>query len=317
MGHGNCVGLFKENSAPLLIDCGTQNSSKIKNFNNLIMRELNIVGKRDLIITHFHFDHHDLLNTFQPNFFDNIYFPRLPKQSSTVKAILDFLVFAIVIRYKDYHLIPTIRTRGKSIHPLVKGEQFNALNKNWDVLWPDYNIIDRENSRKIQKIFEVINKLKDNLNDEQIHEFDEWYNTLSLTFSDNERSEIPPFDAERYKPMNPEVRHSLESIEVLFNDLANRASLVFRDTSIRFLFTGDIDDTILDNHLAFGINYPYFLVEAPHHGGYYGNAFDNVSTQVLVISRKKRDKLRCEYFTDLHWDVLVDTARNGNCVIWC
>jgi len=316
MGHGNCIGLFEENSVPLLIDCGTKNSRKITNFNNLISHELKRAEKRDLIITHFHFDHHSLLRTFQPYFFDNIYLPRLPKNSSTAKAIFEFVAFAIVVHYQDYHLIPMISTRGKYIRPKVKGEQFNALNRDWDVLWPDYNIIDGENSRKIKKIFEVTNELKNKLNGEQAREFEKWYNVLSTAFSDIERSEIPPIDTARDRIMSADVQKSLESVEDIFIDLANRASLVVRDTPIRFLFTGDVDDRILNNHLIFG-DHHYLLVEAPHHGGYYGTAFDNVSTQILVISRKESYKPRCEYFRDLPWNALVDTVRNGNCVIRC
>lgn len=316
MGHGNSICLFEENSEPLLIDCGTKSIGKESNFDNLIRGELDKAKRRGLIITHYHSDHHSLLRKFPPNYFDNIYLPSLPKQSSTAQAILEFVALAIVAQYQDYHLIPMITTRGKSVHPKVKGEQFNALNRDWDVLWPDYNIIDRNNRRKIQKIFEAINSSKEKLNDEQTHEFEKWYHALSTAFSGQQRPEIPSTETARDITMNSDVQKSLESVEDIFIDLANRTSLVVRDTLISFLFTGDVDDTILNKHLLFG-DYHYLLVEAPHHGSYHGTAFDNVSTQVLVISRKESTKPRCEYFRDLSWNILVDTARNGNCIVRC
>jgi len=59
------------------------------------------------------------------------------------------------------------------------------------------------------------------------------------------------------------------------------------------------------------------LVEASHHGCCYGTAFDNVSTKILVISRKESKKPKVEYYRDLSWKFLVDTPKNGNCTIMC
>jgi beta-lactamase superfamily II metal-dependent hydrolase len=317
MGHGNCIGLFEEKSGSLLIDCGAENTIKETNFRNLVKSELDKAAKRDLIITHYHTDHHNLLRSFPSNFFENIYLPRLPARSSAAQVILQFVALAIAQRYQDYYLIPGIMKYAKQIHPLIKGEHFNAFNKDWDVLWPDYKIIDEKNVRKIQTVREVIEASKANLTREQRDEFEKWLNILSTAFSDRERPEIPPQESIPDKPIHAEVQKALESVEDVFTHLANRTSLVVRDnTPVRFLFTGDIDNSILNNYLFFG-NQDYTLIEAPHHGGYYGTAFDNVFTQVLVISRKETYKPRCEYFRDLSWNNLVDTPRNGNCTIRC
>lgn len=309
MGHGNCIGLFEESS--LLIDCGTLNDSKVGNFDNLIRNRLISTSERDLVITHFHFDHHSLLESFPDGFFKNIYLPCLPRRSTTANAMLNFMSLAIVSQYQKYHLIPNITTKGRNIHSLVKDDQFSTLKRDWEVLWPDYGIIDRINRTKIDKINSAIETARAMLNEQQAAEFDRLYNALSAVFSMEEQTEFPALRSEIDKPPNHELQSLLESFEGMFTSLANRASLVVRDATCSFLFTGDIDDVILNNRLFLG-NQKYLLVEAPHHGGYYGNAFDNVSAQFLVISRKASYRARCEYYRDVDWSHIVDTPRNGN-----
>lgn len=315
IGHGNCIGIFDVESSPLLIDCGTRNDNKINNFTNLIESRLKKVNSRDLIITHYHFDHYSLLGNFPGKFFDNIYLPALPRESTTAQAMEKFLALAIVTRYEKYYLTPIILSSGKNIRCLVKNESFNVIGRDWEVLWPDYQIIDKVNRRKIKTIFDKIDKIKGKLNDRQSQEFEKWYNFLRKYFSEQPR-ELDNFPKEMPKndEMDKEVKDALISTEKTFKDIANRASLVVRDESIDFLFTGDIDNIILNKYLDFG-DYHYFLIEAPHHGGYYGYAFDNVSTKVLVISRGVNYKPNCNFFRNLPWNVLVDTARNGNCIV--
>ena len=64
MGHGNCIGVFEDTSGSLLVDCGAQNDDKKANFDAIIRGELEGERRRDLIITHYHADHHNLLQTF-------------------------------------------------------------------------------------------------------------------------------------------------------------------------------------------------------------------------------------------------------------
>ena len=309
LGHGNSIGLFEESS--LLIDCGTVDGTKVCNFDNLIRNRLALTSGRALLITLFHFYHHSLLESFSHGFFENIYLPRLPRRSTTANAMLNFMSMTIVSQYQKYHLISNITTKGRIIRSLVKDEQFSSLKRDWDVLWPDYSILDRINRTKISKINSALETAKGMLNEQQASEFDRLYNALSEALSGEEQTEVPALRPEIDRPPNPEVQSLLESFEGMFTDLANRASLVVRDATCSFLFTGDIDDVILNNRLFFGNN-EYLLVEAPHHGGYYGNAFDNVSAQFLVISRKASYRARCEYYRDVDWSHLVDTPRNGN-----
>jgi len=315
MGHGNCIGIFDKRLPPLLIDCGTTNDNKINNFTKLIKRRLRKVNSRDLIITHYHFDHYSLLGNFPGKFFDNIYLPALPQESPTAQAMEKFLALAIVTRYEKYYLTPIILSSGKNIRCLVKNESFDVMGRDWEVLWPNYKIIDKINRRKIKTIFNKINEVKGKLNDRQSHEFENWYNYLSEYFSE-EPKKLDNFPREMPKnnEMDMEVQGALISIEKIFKDIANRASLVVRDEIIDFLFTGDVDRTVLNKYLDFG-DHRYFLIEAPHHGGYYGYAFDNISTEVLVISREVNYKPNCKFFRNLPWNILVDTGRTGNCII--
>ena len=315
MGHGNCIGIFDKGSSPLLIDCGTRNDNKINNFTNLIKCRLKRVDSRDLIITHYHFDHYSLLGNFSGKFFDNIYLPALPRESTTAQAMKMFLALAIVTRHEKYYLTPMILSSGKYIRCLVKNETFDVIGRDWEVLWPDYQIIDKINRRKIKTIFTKIDKVKGELDDRQSQEFEKWYSYLSECFAEEpQRLDDFPREMPKNEEMDKELKDALISIEKIFKDIANRASLVVRDESIDFLFTGDIDNTILNRYLDFG-NHRYFLIEAPHHGGYYGYALDNVSTEVLVISRQVNYRPRYEFFRDLPWKIIVDTARTGNCIV--
>jgi len=315
MGHGNSIGIFPEESSSLLIDCGTRNYNKKANFVRLIEAPLKKVQNRDLVITHYHFDHYSLLANFPNGFFNRIHLPALPHQNRTSQALLRFLALAIATRFKDYYLTPVISMRGKKICPLVKGDSFHAMCRDWDVLWPDYVILDKRNKRRIDRFLGEIEGVKSKLNEQQLHEFERTYSSISRIFSKTheDKFDFSFLDRAEAEEMDYEVKEAIESLEKKFRPLANRASLVVRDESTDFLFTGDIDNTILKNHLSFEND--YFLIEAPHHGGYYGQAFSNVSTDILVISRKLGYKPRCEYFQQLVWNTLVDTARMGNCTI--
>lgn len=320
MGHGNSVGIFENGTSPLLVDCGTETSGKTNNFTNLLESRLKIANAKDLMITHYHFDHYSLLSNFSGRFFDNIYLPALPRQSLTAQAMERFMALAIAAGYEKYYLSPMISSCGKNIRCLVKDEFFHATGRDWEVLWPDYQIIDRINRRKIRTIFEKVDEVREKLSEKQRQEFEKWYDYLSKRFSE-ESSELDDLSRERTlkeiprsEGIDEEIKNGLVSVEKIFRNVANRASLVVKDTATDFLFTGDIDDTILNKYLNFG-NQAYFLIEAPHHGGYYGSAFDNVSTQMLIISREDNYTPDHRFYRDLTWKILVDTAKNGNCIV--
>lgn len=319
MGHGNCVDIFINGSA-LLVDCGAQNKKKKSNF-RFIRPNLNNSSTKDLAITHYHYDHYNLLEKFRGKFFDNVYLPALPPESPTARVILEFLSLASVIHYKGYPAIgEIIRVAKNNITALTAKDCFYSLNKKWEVLWPDYNIIDRRNIITIQQIREKINEIKNKLkkmNPKFLEEFEYWYEIFSTYFNDKREKPIADeIEREKRRKYNisPQIKNSLEEIEKTFKSLVDRSSLVFKEINHDFLFTGDIDKIILDHELDFGNN-NYFLIEAPHHGTRYGKAFDKVSTEILLISRKHDDNIATEFFKKLPWEVLVDTARAGNSIL--
>ena len=174
------------------------------------------------------------------------------------------------------------------------------------------------NGRKIETIQHKIEEIKKKLDDSKRQKFDRWYDILSKSFPKQPKGQKQHKDLPTEIPENEkiakEILKGLTDIEKIFKGIANRTSLVTRDDDFDFLFTGDIDNVILNHHLQFGDNH-YFLIEAPHHGGYYGYAFDNTSTDILVISRKSKYNSKAEYFRELPWRILVDTARIGNSII--
>ena len=319
MGHGNCVGIFVKD-ASLLVDCGVQNKKKALNF-RFIQSNLNNSSTKDLAITHYHYDHYNLLKKFPDKFFDNIYLPALPPESSTAQVILEFLSLASVMHYKGYAAIgDIIRVAKNNIITLTSKDCFYSLNKKWEVLWPDYNIIDRRNIITIQQIREKINEIKNKLkkmNPKFLEEFEYWYEIFSTYFNDKREKPIADeIEREKRRKYNisPQIKNSLEEIEKTFKSLVDRSSLVFQKINHDLLFTGDIDKIILDHELNFGNN-NYFLIEAPHHGTRYGKAFDKISTEILLISRKRSDNIATGFLKKLPWRILVDTARTGNCII--
>ena len=238
MGHGNSVGLFDNGITPFVIDCGTRDTDKESNFFNLIMTSLRKHSTRDLVISHYHFDHYSLINKFPFNFFDNIYVPALPPQSRSANVIYQFLSVATVLAFRNYSLTPIITKYGKRICPLVKGDLFNAMNREWEVLWPDYEVVDRINRRKINRIQSEIEKIVEELDPNDREAFEKTYGTLTRAFSKKEKREeqilLPNISLE--KETDDRFNEPLRKIEGGFKTLANSVSLVIRDSFADFLF---------------------------------------------------------------------------------
>ncbi|RLI72730.1 hypothetical protein DRO97_08640, partial [Archaeoglobales archaeon] len=243
MGHGNCVAI-NEGRASLVVDCGAENNAKGKNFFNLVKPKLN--EERELIITHYHFDHYNLLDKLPRKFFEKTYLPALPPNRDSSKLILEFLALSIATKFKGYPLIPQILRVAKNIVPLIKGESFHTINKDWEVLWPDYNIIDKTNKIRIRNLQKEIEEIKSRLDEELIEEFDYWYNVLTNAFFERHEEPRDRIEFKQKTQATPEVMKSLERAEKTFRPLANRTSLVTREIHGEFLFTGDIDETVLN-----------------------------------------------------------------------
>ena len=163
----------------------------------------------------------------------------------------------------------------------------------------------------------IIEEIKNRLDRNFLEEFEFWYSVLSDAFSGEEYNDFEfkyVIKSEQERQTNPEIIESLNKIEKAFKPLANRTSLVAREIHGDFLFTGDVDKTVLDNYLNFS-DIEYFIVETPHHGGFYGKAFNNLKTEVLVISRNAKYTPRPEFFCYVDWKILVDTGKQGSCIV--
>jgi len=318
VGHGNCVSI-SDGDVSLTVDCGAETDDKARNFFKFVNPELENSKKRELIITHYHFDHYNLLKGIPTNFFEKVYLPALPPDRTTSMAFCESFAIFFILQFKGYPLIPEILRVARTIVPLVKNDSFRTLNRDWEVLWPDYGIIDKRNMKSINNLQKEIEKIKEKLDRESLEEFERWYRIFSRVFSEGGKFDYTKLVDENHiklniKNNNPKIVELLERLEKVFKRLANRASLVTREIQGDFLFTGDIDTTILDEHLNFS-DIEYFLVETPHHGGFYGRAFNNLKTEVLVISRNARYMPRPEFFSYIDWRIFVDTGRQGSCIV--
>jgi len=124
---------------------------------------------------------------------------------------------------------------------------------------------------------------------------------------------------ERSKSVPKTLYVALMKLERNFKEITNYASLIFSSKEFPYmLFLGDasnfaLDACPLDTNLK---KTPFFLVKAAHHGTHYGNILNNIKTKFLVFSRNKNLKLREEYFSNIEWQIIIDTSKHGSCLIF-
>lgn len=95
VGHGNCVSIFND-EASLIVDCGAENNDKVESFFNFVELKLKNSKKRELIITHYHFDHYNLLSKLPPSYFERVYLPKLPLKERRQRQYVNFWLYLLL-----------------------------------------------------------------------------------------------------------------------------------------------------------------------------------------------------------------------------
>jgi len=320
LGHGDCTGIFKHDEC-LIVDCGAGAPKKYEMNVRVIGRSLGFKRKKSAILSHYHWDHYNLFPRISPAPFDELFLPALPPKTATGDAILNFLSLASVTGYKYYPFLPRFLKMAKAVHPCMKNSIFRTLGFQWEVLWPDYGIIDKVYRQELAWLGREINRIKKKLEEDKRAEFERVYRRLSWACQEGDRLENlkeTPYGEETCtrtgRNASFEIEGALGGVEKVFKDVANGSSLVARTINGGFLFTGDVESDILNSYLTLN-DAEYFLAKAPHHGSHYGRGMQNLKTNILILSRKHEDKVRNEFYTEVNWGMLIDTARQGTCVI--
>ena len=315
VGHGNCVGIF-QNVRGLVVDYGAGSVFKHQRETRFLEDRLSQTFSKDLMITHYHWDHYNLLSHLPQDYFDNAYVPALPTQTNAGSAILKALAFFYLTHYAFYPLIPEIIRVARNPKPLIRGNVFSTLNSMWKTEWPDYGVVDKIHRSKIQKLKASISQARQNLSERDQQLFDRIYRHFSQAFSEGikHKEEILAEESSNMSTylskQKSNLHTQLKEIESVFRKVTNAASLVSRNNL--FLFPGDVSNKVLEKYLTFR-NQSYFFVEAPHHGTHYGKALDRLETDILAISRGARDQIKPSLLKKVRWKVLVDTTRFGTC----
>ena len=312
MGHGNCIWFSDIQRNPFLIDCGSKDKLKEPNFDNHVFSAITNVTESDLAITHYHFDHYNMIRKFTDYHFNTIFVPALPRTSFTGQLLFKMLSIFSVFSYRDYDLSVEILRKTRNVEALVTNDKFQAFGIEWDVIWPDYSIIDRIHKSFLTKVKIEIDEIIEELTEEERHQLDQVMELLNGLRSQEKTEYDKPI--ERITEVSPVIIEKIKAIEKKFRYLANRTSLVFNDENGNYLFTGDVDSTCLNKHIIFPYT-KYVVTEASHHGTMYGSAFDNLYTCFLIVSRNAKNIVKSGYYRNVNWKIFLDTSKLGNCIL--
>jgi len=324
VGHGDCLLSLDKRNKGLLVDCGSWRPHSHSEVPLTIENLLNKNNDCGFIISHYHFDHYSLFHwlTHPELLFSKIYVPFLPIHGPgtlAAKAVRYYLYAAILVDYSYYRILPEIfgRTR-RPIIPRKKGDYIKEANQTLKVLWPDIsNPILGTNG--IQKAADyIIRPIRSRLADTdfRIPHFEEdsttrffkWLEDVSRQELPNERKRI--------------IQGLLSELEGAFKGLANLFSIVansYRKRHSRFLFLGDVNDSILDCITIPGKR-NYSLIKAAHHGTAFGRSLKDMSTEFVLISQSKKEfptirNIHDGYVCDLNYNAILSTDFLGHCLI--
>ena len=282
------------------------------------------MNEKQFAITHYHWDHYNFISLVPRIFLISYMFLLYLLLLTLEKPSLKILCLFIITKFRNYPLIPLLLKSTKEIQALHRGDTFYAGDIRWEVLWPDYHILDQFMRRKLENLRKRIDNIKNQLDSRQQRAFNIIYNVLSGAFSDsievmwfNNYLEEDYLDVEREGLPSSLIR-AVGELEKEFKKLTNSASLIFSSKEYpHMLFLGDASDLALNIRCAKPDlrEIPFFLIKAAHHGTHYGNILDGVKTKFLVFSRNKILKPRDEYFTNIDWYSIIDTHKHGSCLI--
>lgn len=219
VGFGSSNIIFKENdmNKALLVDCGSQNPSKIKNTIKEIEADIKNFKKIDCLITHFHYDHYSCLKQINPDIenifiYDPFYYPQLLELSFYSMTIEEFLEnkvdekegYKLARFFMNDNLFSV--AKDKEIIFLSPGSIFDFLERKFIVL---------KKEKQVNKYLRILIKLK--------KELDEIRNELEPFFKKIDKNSI------FFEALKKIKKYSIELEEFQGNDIKKQ---IFRDRDL-------------------------------------------------------------------------------------
>ncbi len=179
---GDCIDIELDNGEKLLVDCGSDNlsDSKKDEIKDMIAdsRPKTSEGKvsLDVVVTHFHSDHYNILSRFSKESIRELYMPDFFSKDEIKLELYLLLLYSIKSPNNKYSkalamlsLIPNLvdfyKDKSKSIlqrRCKINFVKKDSIFKEFEVLWPD-----PENEKMKNTIDEVINDIENKINDHQ------------------------------------------------------------------------------------------------------------------------------------------------------
>lgn len=327
VGHGDCILILSEGLKGFLIDCGANYPRNHLQVPFLIEKFLPHNNSCGFVISHYHSDHYSLFQCFNrpDRLFSNIYVPDMPTTGPSrhvTYAVMEFLAVAIVVNFRNYRVLPDIfRKCKKAPIPRKKGQFIREASLSFYVFWPDPShkalqtaSITKRAKMLRQEIKPWIDEYKISIADEKGVSMEQFFGLLQ----ELSLREVP--DPEEVK----KVEKTLRKLEGIFNKSADRLSLGFKTHNEpkgeKFLFLGDLENTVLNRITITKSDCAYDFVKASHHGTRFGKSLHKLSTEFLLVSRNQREypgirDVHNGYFSQMRCRLMLNTEFLGTCHI--
>ena len=327
VGHGECILILSEGFRGFLVDCGAMCPHSHVRVPKLIENVLPSNNSCGFVISHYHADHYSLFPWFtRPGrLFSNIYVPDMPTTGPSrhvTYAVMEFLAVANVVNFRNYRVLPDIFRKCKKVPiPRKKGQFIREAGLAFYVFWPDP-------SHKALQTASIIQKAK-----MARQEIKPWIDKYGISIADEKGVSMEQFFdllqelSIREVPEPEEVKKvekTLRKLEGIFKKSADRLSLGFKTCdereSEKFLFLGDLENTVLNRITIAKSDYAYDFVKASHHGTRFGRSLRKLSTEFLLVSRNQHEYSRIRdihsgYFNQMRCRLILSTEFMGTCQI--
>ncbi|MFC1487446.1 hypothetical protein ACFLRN_07170 [Thermoproteota archaeon] len=326
VGHGECILIFDGMLKSFLVDCGALYSRKHLNVPRWIERILPNNNSSGFVISHYHIGHYNLFQCFKrPNFlFSNIYVPNLPTKGVNKHVsyvLMEFIAVANVINFRNYRILPDIFRRFKKTPiPLQKGDLIHEMGLSFRVFWPDPKHKALNTKAIITKAKKLRKKIKPWIDKYEISIPDEDVSIAHFFGILQELSlkEVPDFEETN------KVEKTLSDLDGIFKECCDLLSIGFQTQNgslgNKFLFLGDLKNSILNNIIITKNNFEYDFVKASHHGTRFGRSLKNISTEFVLVSRNETEyprirKVHPGYYKKIRCRILLNTNFSRTCHI--
>ena len=317
VGFGDCIKFELKNGESVLLDCGgnLNNKKKVKIKNDI---KENQKGNVNVIISHFHNDHYNILQLFENETIDVLYIPNF--FTKDIIKIYFYLLLVQSLRSSVYlfalellQLIPNLVLSKNDKKSIVKKNGQIIFTKKDDmildkfhVLWPDINKTNNITS-KINQVFhdyfhnnqyindhidELARRYEEQINNIQNREFPTTYsaNINIFEYAALQIQEIVNEGLQLREQLNEKLKFNNRTKNIIKN-FQNSMSLVFQTNDKKCLFLGDVTKKCFEDNILDNIDKEeYYCIKISHHGTkkYFSEKLPK-KTKGFIISNGKKE----------------------------